>query len=590
MAGPILRAGEPRSHTAARSGGAFRGAAGRLGMKHGWLAATLLILLCSTRGIYFGDTSSYTGDIAQYVGRSPIGAGSLLWEFGHLFWRPIGWGLVTAGAPVFARLTDWGPVQAGAFVLMGLTILCGVLTVLLWHSLALDLTASRAVAFLIAFSFACSNSFLTYVHAGASYVCGLFAVTLSIWVLRNGRGDGPIRPAALVASAALAAFAAMLWFPYVLSAPGIVFIALWPTAATFHPASVLRPENIRLMRRFVVVLLICLALGFGAGAWARRITSISQARTWIAESGHGWSQTHRIARLATGLPRSFFFMGSDGILYKRFLLKDPYAPVGIRDLMRASLWKILIFDIFLLSLIYALLRSPGHWAFWALLAGSVPVLAFAVFLFEPGSPERFFPAYPFLILAVAWALRDFPRARRMPQFVILAFLTCMAATNIYSMYRPRVDRMDAGSIGRLADVRSRVSDTSLVAILNNLDELEGLTGRAPFSAVNRPAPRRLYDVIEPNTLRIPTWRREFAQEALRAWSNGGEVWVSKRLLQDRPRPEWNWVEGDDKRITWKDVPAFFLPLLRDDEFGGPDGFARLEHGDANVTRLASFVR
>jgi hypothetical protein len=258
--------------------------------------------------------------------------------------------------------------------------------------------------------------------------------------------------------------------------------------------------------------------------------------------------------------------------------------------MRASLWKILTFDIFLLSLIYALLRSSGRWAFWALLAGSVPVLAFAVLVFEPGSPERYFPAYPFLVLAVAWALRDFPRARRMPQFVILGFLACMAAANVYSMYRPRVDRIDADSIGRLAAVRRRVADASLVAILNNQDEVGGLINRAPFAAVNRPAPRRLYDIIEPATSRVPTWRREFAQEAFRAWSDGGEVWVSKRVFQDRPRPEWNWVEGDDKRIKWKDVPAFFAPLGIDDEFGGPDGFARLKCADANATRLASFLR
>jgi hypothetical protein len=156
---------------------------------------------------------------------------------------------------------------------------------------------------------------------------------------------------------------------------------------------------------------------------------------------------------------------------------------------------------------------------------------------------------------------------------------------------PAVGFLDAiENAARRAAIRARVADASLVAILNNLDEMEGLTGRAPFAAVNRPAPRRLYDVIEPAPSRIPAWRREFAQEASQTRSHGGEAWVSKRLLQDRPRPEWKWVEGDDKRITRNGVPAFFTALRMDDEYGGPDGYVRLEHADADVTRLPSFLR
>jgi hypothetical protein len=62
---------------------------------------------------------------------------------------------------------------------------------------------------------------------------------------------------------------------------------------------------------------------------------------------------------------------------------------------------------------------------------------------------------------------------------------------------------------------------------------------------------------------------------LETWAAGGEVWVSDRLVAARPKAEWNWVEYDDRRVRWADLPAFFTRFERNSHSGGTDGFFRL---------------
>jgi len=47
---------------------------------------------------------------------------------------------------------------------------------------------------------------------------------------------------------------------------------------------------------------------------------------------------------------------------------------------------------------------------------------------------------------------------------------------------------------------------------------------------------------------------------LTAWDAGGEVWISRRVEVRAPRPEWGWVEGDDRRIAWLQLHGFFHAL------------------------------
>jgi hypothetical protein len=248
------------------------------------------------------------------------------------------------------------------------------------------------------------------------------------------------------------------------------------------------------------------------------------------------------------------------------------------------------FYLFVACLLYEMLRRPRPgWLLLVFTAVSVPVLFFAVVILEPGSPERYLPALPLLVVASAWSLRDFQSRRRVTQFLIAAFLVCVVFTDGYSFAAPRVSAENAASLARVSDLRSRLADTGLAMVATNQDSLEETLSRLAFDDINRPAPLPLYDIIEPANIRVLTWRQDLAARTLKVWADGGDVWVSTRVWSLKPQPSWNWVEGDDTRISWTDLPRFFATLNTDAESGGPDGFLRLARNDANLavlTRLA----
>ncbi len=554
-----------------------------------WLAAILLLILICTKGFYLADTIFYVSDITNSFREPSSATGNVLWEFGHLLWRPMGWLLVKVAAPVLIPLTGWELGVLCSALLVAVNMILGVLTVLLWYSIARDVTASRLIAYVVAIGFACSNSFLTYIHGGTSYVPGLFCVTLALWLIRRRDRVGGTNAALVTAGASATALAALLWFPYVLSVPGILFAGLWPSDGPVALAAVMKPEARRFMARFVAVFLLWLFIGFGIGAWAGGIQSVTQARDWVNRSKHGWLPTERVTRLATGIPRSFIYLGHDAILYRRFVRKDPYAPVSIWDLIGGGLWKMFAFALFAGCLTYELSRrGSGSWVLWLTIAGGFPVLLFAGLIFEPTSPERYLPAYHFLIVAVAWCLRDLEQSHRTSQLCIAGFLACMVFTNLYFMNRSRIDNEDTVELVRVSGVHARHNEHDLIGIITIQDDLRAAVNRELFSAVNSPIPLRFYEIISFGTPSLPVWRQEFADNANTAWARGGEVWISKRAWQPEPRREWNWVENEDRRVSWKHIAAFFNALATDGDLGGSDGFLRVPPNQANRTLLETY--
>lgn len=561
----------------------------RLIRDHGLLVSSLILLMLVTTPFTLGDTYVYVGHILLYYGKSPLGSNSLLWEFGHLFWRPFGWLLLEVSAPAFGGLFQWNVALLCAAILIVINVVAGCLTVLVWRSLVLRATGSRAIAFGVALAFACANAFLAYMRSGCAYVLGLLFVSASVWIVWRGTGRNPVGRRAACGAGVMLAAAAVFWLPYVLSVPGVVVLGL-----RHRPDSLVgwwSRENIMFGVHVLVTLAVSVALCLSVAMAARRIDSVAEAKAWVSESTHGWSQNRRSLRIVTGLPRGFLYFGKDGTLYKRFLWNDPYDSVTVSRLLSASLWKLALFYTFGAALCFALLRRrDNHRAGVVLLAGVVPTLAFAIFVFEPGSPERYLPMYPFLILAIAHALRGPARCGVLMKSVVAVFLVGMAATNVYSTSRARIASEDTPAAQRVASLKPRLTERDLVSVLSNQDALYVFVNRSPFHRLNQPKPLRLFDVIEPANVRVARWRSEFAAAALDAWRQGGEVWVSKRLWAAKPFPEWDWVEGDDSRVSWRDVPEFFTPIEIAEELGGPDGFFRLLRAESNLSRLRSFAR
>lgn len=560
----------------------------RLISPHGLLIASLILIMSLTTPFTLGDTYVYVSHILLYYGKSPLGSNNLLWEFGHLLWRPLGWLLLEVSAPALGGLFHWNISLLCTALLISINVAAGVLTVLVWQSLVLRTTGSRGIASGVALTFACANAFLAYMRSGCAYVFGLLFVSASVWILWRAAGRNAIGRRAAFGAGLMLAAAVLFWLPYVLSVPGVVVLGL-----RRHPNAMFGwcRQNLAFAAHVLGTLSVTLILCFGLALTARRIESVADAKAWAAEAAHGWSQNRRSIRIVTGLPRAFLYFGKDGALYKRFLWKDPYDPVSLSRLLHASLWKLALFYAFTAALCFELLRRPhNHRAIVVFLAGVAPTIGFAIFVFEPGSPERYFPLYPFLILAIAQALRASARPHRLAKSLIALFLIAMAATNVYSTYRPRITNEDRTSAERVTLLKPRLTDRDLISVLSNQDRLYVFVNRSPFHPLNQPRPLRLYDVVEPANSRVARWQGEFAAAALHTWKEGGEVWVSKRLWAANPLPEWDWVEGDDSRVSWKDIPEFFTPLQTAEQLGGGDGFFRLDRAEPNVSRLSAFAR
>jgi len=547
----------------------------------GALLALAAALGAWTRGYYLGDTTVYVSQIIPSFHKLPA---ANLWECGHLLWRPLGWGILELFGPLVQALTGWSISQAASALLVTLSLGAAAASVLLWHSTLLRLTGSGRVAFGVAAAFACSNAVLSYSHAGASYVPGVFFVSLALWLLVRGRSEGGPKAEAVAGSAAAAAIATLLWLPYVLAVPALA-------AAAFAGPGVWGNAGVRMrrMRLFVAIFVLLTGGTYLAGAHFAHMDTPAKLVDWVKTAGHGWSQDHRLIRLGTGLPRSFLFLGEDGVQYRRFWHRDPYAPVSAVDLALASLWKIAAFFLFLYWLIRGLMKCPQRWPKVWLAVAAAPVLVFAVFVFEPGSPERYLPAYPFVIVAVGWVLRENGAAGRGRRAAIWMFLAAMAATNVYSMFGPRIAREDSAALSRIDQLLQKADRRDLVAVLNNHDSLSLTLNRALFCSANRPAPMRLYDIVEVSTKRAELWRQQFAEEALGAWEAGRAVWVSKRLWSRAPDPSWEWVEGDDAALRWKDLPEFFTKLTTDGDSGERDGFLRVGRSPENVAALKALT-
>ena len=549
---------------------------------HGLMVLIYGILLVSTTSDYLGDTGAYASNIVQYDRDGATASPDLLWDAGHLYWRPLGLVLYK----LFAGLTHYGRTGehelAAIAILIAVTMVCGLVCALLFYDLAFRLTKRRWTAILVATSFISFYAFLNYVHAGSSYVPGLTGALLGLRfaIVAAERGRNPGTYSFL--SGLFVGLAALLWLPYVLVLPGILAASvLWDGQG----AKLLLRDKLRIAFYISGSTAFVVTVGYFFAILQLHIFSIATLQQWFLAAGHGSSQSKRLLRLATGLPRSFIHLGNGGLLLKRFVLHDPYAHTSLIYLIEHYVLKLIFFYVAAVVLVRSLLRSgTGRRLFYILLAGVFPALLFAVAVFEPGSSERYLPIYPFVCLAISYVLATFPR-NASTAVVIFTFVFLAISTNVYALWRPTVESRNAATISRIESLQGRVAPQGLVALVTLNDGIYQFSISFPFEPINRGARLPIYDVIQVANSRILRWKQEFAQRALASLGRSAAVWVSTRLLAEQPDPGWDWIEGDDSRIAWRDLPIFFRQFSYSDSVGAADGFLRLAPSRENVERL-----
>jgi len=547
------------------------------------LTLTFLVLaswICPTFG---GDPLFYIEQALAFLHKHGLAETRTLLEFGHLLWRPI----AAVGAEVWMpAITGKAGIEARLaplVILITLSLAATLLSALLVFRIAKSLSGSIISATAVSLLFLVTYPVLTYMRSGYSYVPGLalqfVAVTLMLappaW-LRTLRVRGFLIGFAL-------ALSICLWTPYIVSVPGlIIFAFIWKNDE--WPYS----ERMRLAGHTLLWTALITGAAFTFAILFNDFRSIGEIAQWISDSSHGWAQNHRLARLITGLPRSFIAVQDESLMLKRLFFRDPYAPVRWTQLLVTVAWKPPIFALGMGALGCILARTAaGRQLLIGTLCCWVSLVIFSVAVFEPSSPERFLPGFPLLFASLGYAAGRVSRTD-FASWVLGAFLTLTAVVNLVSVAPGPANRHEENAAQRLSSFAKVCRPHSLLVLLSYADDIFRFQSVKPFDPLNR-LPYHSFPAMVPGTLDGLRFREEFAQAALYAWQKNGDVWISQRLLATRPSPSWGWVEGDSPGIKWNQLRDFYRQFQTDASTGGIDGFVRITPNEANRRLLIALV-
>lgn len=501
-----------------------------------------------------GDTYWYALDI-----RSSLGHGwtesPRLWDFAHLLWRPLGRVLALGFLPLVAPRFG-GDLQVSiTFLLMMVNLAAALACGLLLQQAIWKMTARPWLSALAAMAFFGLDPVLSFSRAGTPYLSGLALTFLAVWLAGWRPASGRIA----VVCGLLCGTAALLWVPYIFTLPAVLLVS--PLLNYFG-------ERWRLRVRFAV--LVCLTAGvLIAGCYVmamvcRHVSSWADFHAWMSAEAK-YSRNRTLLRLPGGLARSFYNLGDDTVWLKWYLFHDPYARVGVIDLVRAIALKLALFYAALASLIVLLWRSfKGKRLLLLALVVAIPHLALAL-AYESGDPGRYVPLLLFVLLPFGYGLAGPELSRGARSWLAVLFFAPMLVNVASALTHPPEDQAREAAV-------AGAPKWSTWYVLNLRDDL--LRWRYP-SVFRLTVPQTSASIVTLDSfsgLSGTSWQSDFACAAWNIWAGGGELWVTDRILAARPQREWLWIEGDSPAIIWEAFHRFFMQFARGEERAAPDGF------------------
>lgn len=546
-----------------------------------------------TNARIMGDTLYYVDSILRVRGGGqkfsfwePFGNYSF-YEFGHLLWRPSGYLVVLLCESIAGSFGGDSLADARArvtLVLAGVNWLAGLACVLSLQGLLRRLRVGGWAAVAVSISFICAHAFLNFAQTGSSYVPALASLLLGMYLLaragaRTGEGAARVWPQALLAGLALACSVGF-WFLFVWAIPAALLLPLLFFGHDRRRYLLVGATAISCGAFVLAMYVSAVTLGLG-------ITDAATLKAWVASSSHGLVNNRGVPQVVLGFARSFVEMGNDNVIFKRFLLRDPYNVVSVFDLFRLSLWKLALFYLSFAAIVCALARERGESRrmLGLLACGGVPVIAFA--LLWQGTPlERYLPLYPVFFLATAYALAHCERSARWLRPVVLGFMAAAVVSNVGALSVRELNRVPEAATARTRELLPLLKPQSVVVEVS--EELKDLQWAYPSHPLNRVL--RVYSAISLGAADTARWREDFARQTFLVWNAGGDVWLSKRVLETRPRAASTWVEGADARVRWADVYTFFAQLDAGQSAGdGADGFVLVARTPKNEQLLSALA-
>ena len=538
-----------------------------------FVAVINISLTLLTSATFMADTWQYSASVAARLSKQyETVFYSEFFEFGHLLWRPCVYSLARVVQILDSDFGKSDPKHTATILLIAVSWIAGFAILFLFHRIACQFTSDFWLASLVTFGFATSQGFLNFIHAGPPYIPGLAMIVAAMYVLETHELRlHPLLTASL-GGAALAA-AVLLWFPYVFIVPAVLLIPL------------LRRESWRATLIVSAIFALVCSIVYAVVALHLGLRHISDVLGWIRASNHGIDHIKGVSRAIFGFARSFINMGNDAVLFKRYLLHDPFSPVSLIDLFKASRGKLLLFYCWIGGTLIALAVAKQNRMLLLLIAALAPVIGFAI-QWQGGDMERYLAIYPFLFLAVAAALVGLSTSPSLSshslRYLIVGFVFLMAVVNVFALFRSRIVRHENEVVRRMEDIPVAAGDLHRrIWVATNQDEVFNFIASFPFARINRDRTFQVSAVLELGRTDTAEWKVNFSQLTKQVWDRGGVVWLSKRLLSPVPKPEWNWVEGQDRRVSWKQLKPFFSQVELDKCVGGEDGFCLLQPSRAN---------
>lgn len=550
-----------------------------------WLAIAagtyVLILLCTRPDTYI-DSFNYAKHIVDH--KQGVLPPSLdpFFDFGHPLWRPMGYLVYVCFGNLLASGFGGNQIFAAAGALIAWSLLGGAIATIFLYLLLARLTSKAWVAGVGAMGFLSTHAIMNFSRTGTAYMAGAACQIVGLYAIHRAIRDDRFSTRNTIAVGILLGLSIGIWFPFVLSVPGLLCYALiWRE----DPAPLDWRARLRFALWICAGVAVVVIVVYTSVMAAHHISSVDGARQWMAASRYQISPTKGFARMLFSIPRSFFILGTGNTVWKRFLLRAPGDSVGVWEILGAGLWKLAGVYLVFGALVLTLRKSGwGRRLLICLAATALPLAIFAAFLFDPAPPERYMAIFPLLFAAIALTLAREP-AGAFTRGLLMVFLGSMLAANGISMRRFGSDAQYAATMARLESVNRQATAKDLIFVPTFLDEAAKFIDARPFDPASR-FRLCLTIGIPTGSSQVVAWQDNLAKAVFETWRGGGRVWISSRFLPPTPSPQW-WIEGDESRVKWPDVPLFFHKLELVNPVGGADGFLELARSARNEELLRS---
>jgi hypothetical protein len=569
-AGFFLSGERMEGSTLVATGRTAAGTARRRGAIPPWAIVTVawLVIVVLTHPNSSGDTLIFVESVSARI----RGQNYMFWDFGHLLWRPFAT-LMARAVSALAGMND--PRITTLVPMVTVNVLAALGSALFMVAVLRRLHTSKLWASVVAISFLLTHAMLVHSQNGTAYMSGMLLLTMALYFAVASVQSERRLPLAVLAGVA-AAIAAGFWFNYVITIPAIAMAAMvaagtrnaWAGGAVLLAAGVTG-----------AILWIGTALAIG-------IRTTAEFWEWFEGSSHGIAGVSGIPRAALGFARSLLFVGEDGNILRRFLTRDPYAPVSLGEFVMTRVWLLGLIWIVGLSMLAHVIRTRRHYPVVAVfVTAAVPVVAFAV-SWQGGDASRWLPLFPFLFLIMHAVLAGSARGHILRK-VLVAALIFMALNNVVLLSTVAAENRRDASLVRLEGMGPLMQNDDLLFCSHYQDDLAQVPNMFPLQPILGRTPI-VHVVVELAAPQVERWQAVFARRVSRAWNAGHQVWISKRLLAPVPDPDWEWIEGTDPRITWRALFEFFSDFEVMDPAGVQDGFVRLAQTPANAATIAQY--